>query len=258
VVTLGICDPNSARRAQLEATLRNGLPAPLLLRLRIVCFSTQRAFLNASKRKPFDLYLLDTGDSSPVGLSIAQELRNRDDQGCIIFVSNTPEHALAAFDVRAHHYFLRPVDELRLCDTVDAVLSAILSARKQAVSIKTHTSSEHIHLDDILYAELVGRTVRYNLIDGQKLDTVTMRVNFAEAVAPLLTQEQFSLSGASYAVNLHYIQAISKEGIQFINGVFCSPPKKSLSQLREKWLHYWQSDRLTGEECEKQPHTEQI
>ena len=50
-----------------------------------------------------------------------------------------------------------------------------------------------LNFDSIMYAELTKRAIRYYLIKGRTVDTVTLRTTFAEACAELLSDRRFYL-----------------------------------------------------------------
>lgn len=241
MLILAIFDADPVRRRQTEATVLECLHSQPM-QVKVQGFSSIQAFLCSARRHGFDVYLLDISGARPDALEAAGELRRSGDDGQIIFLSDTAEHALAAFDVRARHYFLYPPEPFRFRTALLDILLQLQQECSQLIPVRTHTTTELVNLDDILFAELQGRSVRYVLRGGVSITSVTMRVNFAEAVAPLLCDGRFALSGASYAINLHFVRAIGKDGVVFTDGTHCSPPKKALAGLREKWLDYWLLD----------------
>ena len=98
---------------------------------------------------------------------------------------------------------------------------------------------ERLRLDEIVYAELVGRAVRYHLADGTGPNSVTVRGPFQEETAPLLADPRFFLSGASFAVNLFYVTAVER-GYLRMDGGARVPLARGLAALaKRRWSDYW-------------------
>ena len=96
-----------------------------------------------------------------------------------------------------------------------------------------------IRLDEILYAELLGRTVRYHLVGQTHLDTVTLRGSFLKETAPLLEDTRFFQCGASFLANLFYVTAVEK-GFLRMDGGARVPLARGLTALaRQRWQDYW-------------------
>ena len=58
-----------------------------------------------------DVYLLDIYMQGVTGMSVATELRSRNIQSPIVFLTSSTDHALEAFGVNATHYLLKPYKE---------------------------------------------------------------------------------------------------------------------------------------------------
>ena len=68
----------------------------------------------------YDAYLLDIYMPGISGLSVAEELRNRDEAAPIIFLTSSPDHAIEAYEVRAVHYLLKPLSEDKFFSAMDS------------------------------------------------------------------------------------------------------------------------------------------
>ncbi|MDT9000748.1 LytTR family DNA-binding domain-containing protein [Paucibacter sp. APW11] len=82
-----------------------------------VCASAAEARVVLAQR-PVDLVLLDIQMPRQNGLSFASELCRMPQPPLIVFVTAHDEHALAAFDVFALDYLLKPFDDQRFAQTL--------------------------------------------------------------------------------------------------------------------------------------------
>lgn len=72
----------------------------------------------AMAQRPADVVLLDIQMPRQTGLAYAAELAALDDPPLVIFVTAHDEHALAAFEVHALDYLLKPLDDERLAQAL--------------------------------------------------------------------------------------------------------------------------------------------
>ncbi len=83
-------------------------------------------------QSPPDLVLLDIQMPRQHGLSFAAELAAMAQPPLVVFVTAHDEHALAAFEVQAVDYLLKPVDDERLAHAL-AHAEGLLKQRQQAL-----------------------------------------------------------------------------------------------------------------------------
>jgi len=132
------------------------------------------AAIDAVDRLAPDVVLLDINMPGMNGIEVARHLSSREQPPAVIFVTAYDEHALAAFDVRALDYLLKPVRAERLIDALARAQRLVqneprLTEVARALgNARTHlTVSERsrmilIPLADIIYlrAELKYVTIR--------------------------------------------------------------------------------------------------
>ena len=82
----------------------------------------------------YDIYLLDIYMPGISGMSIATELRSRDIQSPIIFLTSSTDHALEAFGVNATHYLLKPYTKESFRAAMDKAMQRITSHRQTVSS----------------------------------------------------------------------------------------------------------------------------
>lgn len=87
-------------------------------------------------QRPPDVVLLDIQMPRQHGLSFAAELAALPEPPLVIFVTAHDEHALAAFEVHALDYLLKPLDDERL-DQALARAEALLLQRQQALQAES-------------------------------------------------------------------------------------------------------------------------
>ncbi|SDO16629.1 Two-component response regulator, SAPR family, consists of REC, wHTH and BTAD domains [Paenibacillus sp. yr247] len=88
-----------------------------------------------------DLIFIDISMPKESGLEFAQRLRENGRQMKLVFVTSHKEYALAAFDVYAFDYIVKPVNQERLHHTVQRTLSEMRLEKESAEQKPSSTSS---------------------------------------------------------------------------------------------------------------------
>ena len=242
MLTIAICDDESEQRTALGWLIREYLGRRPELSTRLSIFSSSAALLGTAEDKGgFDLYLLDVLMPELSGIDLGVRLRELDQKGIIIYLSNSSDYAVDSYRVRAFDYLLKPVLPERLFPVLDQAL-ALLDQRKSAqVMVKTRSGARLLPIDDIRYMELVGRTARYHLSGGETVDSVTLRVCFQEAASPLLADPRFLLCGSSLVVNLHHVFSVEGNCFCLTGGDKMVLPRRSAVRAKQAWASYWLS-----------------
>jgi two-component system LytT family response regulator len=85
--------------------------------------------LDFLRAEPVDLVFLDVQMPGATGFDLLERL-GRDDAPAVIFVTAFAEHAVEAFRVRALDYLLKPVDDQRFRDALDAARASLRRDRE--------------------------------------------------------------------------------------------------------------------------------
>ncbi len=191
------------------------------------------------EKKSFDIYILDIVMSDMDGIALGKEIRKIDKDAILIYLTTSPDFAIESYDTRAFYYMLKPVDKAKFFDVFGEAVSFFVKHRNDGVNVKTKNGMARLLFDDILYAELKDRSVRYCLKDGQSIYSLTLTTSFKEAVSPLMADDRFFLCGASFIVNLYYVMMVDKSGAVLSDESRLDLPKASCASLRTAWSDYW-------------------
>lgn len=125
--------------------------------------------IEALRRQPVDVALLDINMPGASGLALAQALREMPRPPAVVFVTAHAEHAVQAFDLEATDYLTKPVRLERLQQALQKVERAQRSranssaaAPQEVLLIQERGRTERVPLAEVLYfkAELKYVTVR--------------------------------------------------------------------------------------------------
>lgn len=238
ILRIAVCDDEPAQLERTEAMLRQYLAKHPALSGRISLFSDGGALLSkAEEQNGFDLYILDVIMPEPDGIQTGLKLRELGDGGEIIYLSASGDYAMDSYMVRAFFYLLKPVTEEKLSGLLEEAIEKLRHRRTKGIVVATADGSRHILLDRILYAERVGRRIRYYCTDGT-VDTQTIRGAFRDAVRPLAEDRRFCMCGASFLVNMEHVSGIDGREALLDNGGRLTLPR-SAADFKDSWGSFW-------------------
>lgn len=161
----------------------------------------------------FQIYLLDIEMSGTDGLEAATQIRKRDSDAIIIFITSHTELMPAAFRVLAFQYIIKPVHEEK---TIGILLSALhwLEQRKSVYQYIVNKQSQTLNLSQIEYIESIGRKVSIHTVDGETREYYGTLKEAAKKVEGLL----FARPHNSYIVNLDHSRRLRSDMITMNGG----------------------------------------
>lgn len=240
MIRLALCDDEAAQRDAAGRLLQEYAAARPDLTVKTAVFSSGQELLAATEESGgFDVYLLDIVMPGLSGIDLGIRLRELDKDGAIIYLTISPEYAVESYTARAFYYLIKPVEPEQLYRVLDEAVAALEKQRSACITVRTKEGLRLVRLDEILYAELLGRTVRYHLAGGASLDSMTLRGPFPEEAAPLLADPRFFQCGASFAANLFYVKAVEKGFLRMDGGARVPLSRGLAAQARQRWCDYW-------------------
>jgi two-component system LytT family response regulator len=127
-----------------------------------------------------DVIVLDIQMPGMTGLETALQLP--EDRPYLIFLTAHPEHALAAFDVGAADYLMKPLDEARLHKALDRARRQLeppppapAAAPLARLAITTRTGVVLLGPDDVTHATFDGQLVTVHTRDRAILSDATLQ-----------------------------------------------------------------------------------
>ena len=159
----------------------------------------------------FDIYCLDIVMPGLTGIDIAKEIRNFDKVAPILFFTSSPEFALQSYSVKAINYVLKPVSKEKLFFTFDEMLEHIKREDEEDfIIVKSSEGIQKILISNLVFAEVIGRNVRYHLNSGKVIECAE---SFSSAYDRLMKYGCFIKPHRSYLVNMKYVDTIENNRV---------------------------------------------
>ncbi|MFM2085651.1 MAG: hypothetical protein RLZZ237_520 [Pseudomonadota bacterium] len=178
--------------APSRINLRYALAAHALWRVVAECASAAAA-RTALAAQAVDVIFLDIQMPQESGLALARSLSELAEPPLIIFVTAYSEHAVAAFEVHALDYLLKPLDDARLAQAVERAAAMLALAQRGAyaralrgylapaaspwlthISVRSVGRIERIAVAEILWLESAGNYVQLHTAGRTILHRVTL------------------------------------------------------------------------------------
>ena len=165
---IGICDDQKEIREILTDKVKKYYPAE-----DIAVYSSGEELLAA--RKLPDILFLDVQMPEKDGMETARELRKRDRQMIIIFVTVTEDYVFQSFDVGAFHYLIKPLEEEKFEEVLQKAVRQVrerdsedAGTGKERQSLIVTSKGQHITVpvQEIVYAEVFNRKIILHTMDA--------------------------------------------------------------------------------------------
>lgn len=192
-------------------------------------------FLCDIKGGEYDFVLLDVVMPGVSGIKAAQELREKDKNVKIIFISLSPEYAVESYSVDAYHYLLKPVSADALFPLLDKAVKELCVQEEQGFVLKNREGIVRLSFAEIEFVEVINKKVSFHLTDGV-IREVTAAL--ADLEGELLNRKEFVKTHRSYVVNLSSVLSIGTNCAVTKGGHSIPVSRRLRSQVENAYMSF--------------------
>lgn len=236
MIHIAICDDSKQER-QILAALFKRYQELHATPLQIHIFQNGFSLLDAiDQGKRFDITILDILMPGENGIEIARNIRASGTDTEIIFLTSSPEYAVDSYEVKAQNYLLKPVTEEKFFASIDSILAEL--DEKDIASFIIYTTEKQysrIRVSSLVYGEVTHRTITLHLADQTMISAI---MTFTEFQDILKAYPDFIYPHRSYAVNMHYIQYVTKSDIILTDGQKIPLSRNNYTKISEQFLNF--------------------
>lgn len=236
MIHIAICDDSKQER-QILAALFKRYQKLHATPLQIHIFQNGFSLLDAiDQGKRFDITILDILMPGENGIEIARNIRASGTDTEIIFLTSSPEYAVDSYEVKAQNYLLKPVTEEKFFASIDSILAEL--DEKDTASFIIYTTEKQysrIRVSSLVYGEVTHRTITLHLADQTMISAV---MTFTEFQDILKAYPDFIYPHRSYAVNMNYIQYVTKSDIILTDGQKIPLSRNNYTKISEQFLNF--------------------
>ena len=208
MIRIGICDDSSAFLQQTKFMIDHWDDRPHNIITEL--FEDGDALLEAHAELPFDILFLDIVMPLQNGIDVARELREKDQNVKIVFLTSSAEFALDSYSVKANNYLLKPVNPAVLFACLEDLLKDMQS-KNEYIHVKSVNALHKIALSDIEYIEAQNKHILFYLASGQIIESTSPLYTYEEK---LTLENGFFKCHRGYIVNMTMIDTYTYNDIE--------------------------------------------
>ncbi len=156
----------------------------------------------------YDILLMDIELPLLSGMDAAEEIRRRDADVVIIFITNSPNYAIQGYRVGALDYLVKPIPYSSFSDSMRRAMAQRDDSRDRYLVLNVRGGRQRIRIRGIRYVEVRDHDLTYHTVDGD----IQVRGTFREA-KEALSQSGFFHCNKGILVNLAYVDSIDGQDI---------------------------------------------
>lgn len=225
-----ICDDESIFASRLRQTI-SSIVVDMEGNVEIIVYRSPNKLLEESIK--FDLLFLDIEMSELDGISVAKILREKNEEGKIVFVTSHQELVREGYKVQAFRYLYKPYEEREIREILMVMKEELedIKGITMEVGEKRKCTKEFFLYKDIIALESIGNGVV--IYTGKAYEIVYEK--FYQIVGQL--DQRFIKVHRNYCVNMEKIQYIDYDSKIIImnNGQKFSVSKRCKGNLRQKY-----------------------
>lgn len=183
----------------------------------------------------FDILLLDIMMPGENGIDAAAEIRSRDSNVKIIFLTSSSEYAVQSYTVGAYFYQLKPIWRESFFRLMDSVVSTCEKEHSDGLILQCKGGVTRIELRHLEYCEVIHRTLFFHLSSGKVLESTG---SLDDLYCRLEPHGNFLRPHRSYLINLDYVQSISARAITMACLTEIPLPRGKYQEVKDVYLEY--------------------
>lgn len=184
----------------------------------------------------FDIAILDVMMPNMSGLQAAQEIRLRDDNMELLFLSSSREYAVESYDVRARNYLLKPIDREKFFRVLDQIIDSRNLDFQNCVWIRDKNGGiSRIIPSHLVYCEVILKDIFLHLKDNR---TIICRKSLIDLMKDLGDEENFFQPHRSYLVNMDHVQRVTKTELILTGDITIPLSRNKASQAMEVFMNH--------------------
>lgn len=234
---IAICDDNKQELIKIGQFVDEYISCGFAQReMEVRSFESSTELINQLERgKHFDIFLLDIIMPGLNGMELASEIRLKDQVSKILFLTSSPEFAVESYSVGAFHYLLKPVQKDKLFSVLKKADKDICNSMKKCIVVKTQTGIFKMFLGDLIYVEVMGRTIFFHQTNG---DIIAGNSTISQVEAVLLEDKRFIKPHRSFIVNLDFIKNLSQDGFTTTSSVLIPISRNVFKEVKQLYINY--------------------
>jgi len=193
---------------------------------------TDGAMLVESPGKTYDIIIMDIEMPLLDGMGAAMEIRKRDDEVIILFMTNAAQYAMKGYEVGALDYLLKPIGYFAFSQCLQKAIRRLENTADQFIAVRVNRGVQKINLAEITHIESQKHMLIYHTLNGDFVAIGTIKRTETE-----LADKHFSKGNSGCLINLRHVDAI-KNGLAIVGGHSIPLSRSRKASFEEAFLLY--------------------
>jgi DNA-binding LytR/AlgR family response regulator len=236
MLRIAICDDETKILDEVSSYIKKYSAICGKLELEVLTFSSASFLLNALDNGDlFDIFILDVYIGDEMGTDLAREIRARDIESPIIFLTTSVEHAPQGYETGTLRYLIKPLEPEKFYEAIDAACLQAEKLQSKLIRFKTENGIESINANNIMYSEAHDHYQYIKLDNGQ---TIKVRTTVSELYALLAKNDGFFRLGSAYIINLRNIKNLTSSAILLYDNTTIPIPRGKHAELKKVFWNF--------------------
>lgn len=203
--------------------------------MEVECFgSSEELLFHYPEGLPFELLILDIQMKKMSGIELAEEIRRKDKQIKIIFLTGYETYALKGYTVGAARYLLKPLKEEELFQAMEELQKETEQGEQNYFGFQ--------YLGE--YIKLAYQDVYYVAVDGHYLHMHTAKEDYIwkgtlASAKQMLFGEDFVQANRSVILNMRHVDRIRKESAQMDDGSEVEISRNHYKKVNQRFIEMY-------------------
>lgn len=178
-------------------------------------YSSGEKFITDLSPQFFDIVILGCCMEEIDGIEIARELRRKDRNAILVFITLCRDYAVDGYLVCASGYLVKPFTYEHFFAVMSAACSRLPQKKERpAIPLQNGKQASRVFVDDIVYCDTDGHYVQFHLTNAM----LRVRMTFAEASALLCPYPELLECYRGCIINLDHIRQADELNFFMDNG----------------------------------------
>ena len=233
---IAICDDETIILDEVSSYIKKYSEQKDKSDIEVFPFSSASSLLNSIDNGAlFDIFMLDVYIGDEMGTTLAMEIRAREIENPIIFLTTSVEHAPQGYETGTLRYLIKPLEPEKFYEAMGAALLQAEKNTKQLIRLKTENGIESINANNIMYSESHDHHQYIKLDNGQLLK---VRTTVSELFAMLAKNDGFFRLGSAYIINLRNIKNLTSSEIFLYDNTTIPIPRGKYAELKKVFWNF--------------------
>lgn len=242
MIKVAICEDSRTDRDILQKIIEY-LMKERGLAFQIDLYEDGESLMNGYSNHPCDLIFLDIMMGEIDGIETGRRIRALDPKVEIVYCTSSEDFAIAAYEIHAMGYLLKPYEPGRIGAVIDYYAQKHPQKNQNFIEVKSHRKSVIIPYKDIIYMESDNKVVYIHTTTQGDVKVY----NRLDVLEDEIKDERFLRCHQSYFVNMQYVAGLVDSDFIMITDSMI-PIRKSGRKLIVKRYEEFLKENLHKEE----------